>query len=94
MGWCPQTQPFLYPPPRDPATYNAHPKRPVDSRIHEMSIPYEDAKLASICQAHLRVPFEADFKTSIHTGGKPQVIRVAWCQSRSVLRRKYPLDIK
>lgn len=32
LGWYPHDKPFLYPAPRDPATYNTHPLKPSDFR--------------------------------------------------------------
>lgn len=38
--------PFLWPAPRDPASYNLHPKSPSDFRKEELQQPWEEALLA------------------------------------------------
>lgn len=40
-GWYPHQAPFLWPAPRDPATYNTHPLKPSEYRVQELGEPFD-----------------------------------------------------
>jgi hypothetical protein len=42
-GWYPHQQPFLWPAPRDPASYNMHPHKPSEYRVQELQAPFDAA---------------------------------------------------
>ena len=40
-GWYPHQALFLWPAPRDPATYNTHPLKPSEYRMQELGEPFD-----------------------------------------------------
>jgi hypothetical protein len=47
LGWYPYGKPWLWPAPRDPATYNTHPLKPSDSRVEELQEAWQEGGLAA-----------------------------------------------
>lgn len=44
-GWYPHDKPFLWPAPRDPASYNTHPLKPSDYRVQQLDEPWEEGAM-------------------------------------------------
>ncbi|KAF6251717.1 hypothetical protein COO60DRAFT_1644728 [Scenedesmus sp. NREL 46B-D3] len=41
-GWYPHERPFLWPAPRDPASYTQHPLKPSEYRVQELQQPFDE----------------------------------------------------
>lgn len=51
LGWYPHDKPWLWPAPRDPATYNTHPLKPSDCRVQELQEAWQEGGLAAAAVA-------------------------------------------
>lgn len=51
LGCYPHDKPWLWPAPRDPATYNKHPLKPSDCRVEELQEAWQKGGLAAATAA-------------------------------------------